>query len=107
MTLDGIEKILMDKYRLTRNGKLSKFKQAKNKVNFVRFADDFIVTAKTKEIAEEIKELIKNFLKNRGLELSDDKTLITHINNGFDFLGWNFRKYKEKRNYSAWVKQHQ
>src|SRR5665647_1731054 len=96
MTLDGIEKILMDKYRLTRNGKLSKFKQAENKVNFVRFADDFIVTAKTKEIAEEIKELIKNFLKNRGLELSDDKTLITHINNGFDFLGWNFRKYKEK-----------
>lgn len=60
------------------------------------WATHLIVTAKTKEIAEEIKELIKNFLKNRGLELSDDKTLITHINNGFDFLGWNFRKYKEK-----------
>jgi len=40
--------------------------------------------------------LIKDFLKDRGLELSDEKTLITHIDNGFDFLGWNFRKYKGK-----------
>ncbi|MBU4491577.1 MAG: hypothetical protein KKD69_03845, partial [Euryarchaeota archaeon] len=39
---------------------------------------------------------IKNFLKNRGLELSDEKTLITHIDIGFDFLGWNFRKYAGK-----------
>jgi len=40
--------------------------------------------------------LIKDFLKDRGLELSDEKTLITHIDNGFDFLGWNFRKYNGK-----------
>ncbi|VVB94993.1 Group II intron, maturase-specific domain [uncultured archaeon] len=39
---------------------------------------------------------MKNFLKDRGLEFSDEKTLITHIDNGFDFLGWNFRKYKGK-----------
>ncbi len=57
---------------------------------------DFIVTAKTEEIAKEVKDLIKNFLKDRGLELSDEKTLITHIDDGFDFLGWNFRKYKGK-----------
>jgi RNA-directed DNA polymerase len=46
--------------------------------------------------SKEIKELIKDFLKDRGLELSDEKTLITHIDNGFDFLGWNFRKYNGK-----------
>jgi RNA-directed DNA polymerase len=40
--------------------------------------------------------LITKFLKYRGLELSDEKTLITHIDNGFDFLGWNFRKYNGK-----------
>jgi len=40
--------------------------------------------------------LIKDFLKDRGLELSDEKTLITHIDDGFDFLGWNFRKYNGK-----------
>ena len=58
--------------------------------------DDFIVTARTKEIAEEVKNLIGNFLKQRGLELSNEKTQITHINDGFDFLGWNFRKYNGK-----------
>ena len=40
--------------------------------------------------------MIKDFLKDRGLELSDEKTLITHIDKGFDFLGWNFRKYNGK-----------
>jgi RNA-directed DNA polymerase len=54
------------------------------------------VTAKTEEIAEKVKGLIKAFLNERGLELSDEKTLITHIDNGFDFLGWNFRKYNGK-----------
>jgi RNA-directed DNA polymerase len=91
--LDGIEKILVDKYP---KNKKDRNQTAKYKVNFVRYADDFIVTAKTEEIAKEVKELIKDFLKDRGLELSDEKTTITHIDIGFDFLGWNFRKYKGK-----------
>ena len=96
ITLDGIEKLLADKYRNNKIGRRYNNHAAKHKVNFVRFADDFIVTAKTEEIAKEIKELIKDFLKDRGLELSDEKTLITHIDIGFDFLGWNFRKYNGK-----------
>jgi RNA-directed DNA polymerase len=96
MTLDGIESILVEKYHRGKSGRITAHQQAKHKVNFVRYADDFIVTAKTKEIAEEAKELIKNFLTDKGLELSDEKTLITRIDNGFDFLGWNFRKYKGK-----------
>ncbi len=96
MTLDGIEKLLADKYHKSTSGKINSHHAAKHKVNFSRYADDFIVTAKTEEIAEEVKELIKVFLKDRGLELSDEKTLITHIDTGFDFLGWNFRKYNGK-----------
>jgi RNA-directed DNA polymerase len=95
MTLDGIQKMLVDKYK-TRNGKLNRGVSDKHKVHFVRYADDFIVTANTEEIAKEVKELIKGFLKERGLELSEEKTLITNIDSGFDFLGWNFRKYKGK-----------
>jgi RNA-directed DNA polymerase len=97
ITLDGIEKLLADKYhKKTKSGKQNSHRAANYKVNFSRYADDFIVTAKTEEIAKEAKELIKDFLMDRGLELSDEKTLITHIDTGFDFLGWNFRKYKGK-----------
>ena len=43
-----------------------------------------------------MREIIRDFLAIRGLELSPEKTVITHIDDGFDFLGWNFRKYKGK-----------
>ncbi len=69
----------------------------RDQVNLVVYADDFIVTGRTKEILEEkVKPAIKEFLKVRGLELSLDKTKTTHINDGFDFLGQNFRKYGDK-----------
>lgn len=60
------------------------------------WATHLVVTADSEETANEIKELLKTFLKERGLELSDDKTVITNIIEGFDFLGWNFRKYRGK-----------
>jgi RNA-directed DNA polymerase len=95
MALDGISDMLMEKYRF-KNDNQKDGLSAKHKVNFVRYADDFIVTANSEEIAKEVKESIKDFLKDRGLELSDEKTLITHIDRGFDFLGCNFRKYNGK-----------
>lgn len=59
------------------------------KVNFVRYADDFIVTGKSKEILENgVLPIIREFLSERGLELSEEKTVITHIENGFDFDVW-------------------
>ena len=62
----------------------------------VRYADDFIIVAKNEKEAETIKEHTKKYLlENVGLELSDAKTHITEISEGFDFLGFNFRKYND------------
>lgn len=82
MTLDGIALMLKENF--------SKYKG----IHFIRYADDFIVTGHAKEILEtEIKPAITDFLKQRGLELSQEKTKVTHISEGFDFLGQNVRKY--------------
>ncbi|HAT1916200.1 MULTISPECIES: group II intron reverse transcriptase/maturase [unclassified Legionella] len=68
-----------------------------DKVNNIRFADDFVVTAKSPEILKEkVMPIITNFLAQRGLSLSQEKTKIVHIEEGFDFLGFNVRKYKGK-----------
>jgi RNA-directed DNA polymerase len=53
------------------------------------WATHFLVITPSKEIADEVREIIHDFLAIRGLELSPEKTVITHIDDGFDFLGWN------------------
>lgn len=95
MVLDGLEPMILGVYWANKKGTVS-VKNNRNKVHVVRFADDFIVTAANKKALEEIREMISDFLVPRGLKLSEEKTLITHIDDGFDFLGWNFRKYKGK-----------
>jgi RNA-directed DNA polymerase len=83
MTLDGLEK------------ELKPFRR--RRVNFVRYADDFIVTGDSKALLEqEVKPVIIRFLKERGLTLSEEKIQVTHIEEGFDFLGQNIRKYNGK-----------
>ena len=68
-----------------------------DKVNFVRYADDFIVTGATKELLEQkVKPALTAFLAPRGLELSEQKTVITHITEGFNFLGHTLRKFGDK-----------
>ena len=87
MALDGMEEILRDEPALW--GK---------KVHLVRYADDFVITGESKELLEQtVKPLITSFLKERGLTLSDEKTKITHIERGFDFLGQNVRKYRKTK----------
>ena len=68
----------------------------KNKVNLIKYADDFVVTGTTRNVLEEAKALIEAFLNKRGLSLSAEKTRIVHIDDGFDFLGWTLRKYGGK-----------
>ena len=82
MALDGMANMLK-----------KNFPQQKG-IHFIRYADDFIVTGHSKEILEnDIKPAIAAFLRERGLELSQEKTRVTHITEGFDFLGQNMRKY--------------
>lgn len=69
----------------------------KDKVNVVIYADDFLITGVSKEILEKkVMPAVDAFLKERGLELSCEKTKITQVDDGFDFLGFNVRKYKGK-----------
>lgn len=71
--------------------------QTRLMVNYVRYADDFIVTGRSKELLEqEVMPIIEDFMQERGLTLSPEKTKITHIDEGFDFLGQNVRKYNGK-----------
>lgn len=66
-------------------------------INVCIYADDFIITGATKEVLEnKVKPVVETFLGERGLTLSKEKTKITHINEGFDFLGINIRKYNGK-----------
>jgi len=89
MTLDGLEARLAEKFPQARRAGL--------KMNMVRYADDFIITGFSKEWLEsEVMPAVVEFLAERGLVLSPEKTKITHITDGFDFLGWNLRKYNGK-----------
>ena len=69
----------------------------RQKINVVKYADDFVITGASKEVLERtVKPVVVAFLKDRGLTLSEEKTRITHIDDGFDFLGFNVRKYDGK-----------
>jgi len=82
MTLDGLEKVIHAAI------------PRRKRVNFDRYADDFITTGKSKTILEEnIVPAAKQFLAVRGLTLSEEKTKITYIRHGFTFLGQTFRKH--------------
>lgn len=69
-----------------------------HKIHLIRYADDFIVTASSKETLEDkVKPLIERFLLERGMQLSQEKTHITHISAGFNFLGQNVRMYSKNK----------
>ena len=69
----------------------------RDKVNVCTYADDFIITGSTKSVLENtVLPTVEIFLNERGLQLSKEKTKITHISEGFDFLSINIRKYNGK-----------
>jgi RNA-directed DNA polymerase len=87
-TLDGLQRLLAKRFANTPQ-------QRKNKVHLVRYADDFLITGISKELLrDQVQPLVAHFLKERGLELSHEKTQITHVEQGFDFLGQNVRRYR-------------
>jgi RNA-directed DNA polymerase len=92
MTLDGLEAILKKRFKTHHRGGYTCYK-----VHLIRYADDFIITGISKELLEnEVLPVVREFLQVRGLTLSEEKTKITHIDKGFDFLGYNIRKYNGK-----------
>ena len=89
--LDGLEGLLHERFGATRR------QRERHKVHLVRYADDFIITGTSKGLLhDEVQPLVAHFLKERGLELSHEKTSITPIDDGFDFLGQNVRRYGTK-----------
>lgn len=100
LALDGLERLLYEEFSRVR-GRRRRYGRrelaANPRVYLVRYADDFIITGNSKELLEnEVKPLVRDFMAERGLTLSEEKTAITHIEDGFDFLGFNFRKYDGK-----------
>lgn len=93
MTLDGLEAILKKRFKThCKKGVYTNYK-----VHLIRYADDFVITGISKELLEnEVLPIVREFLNARELTLSEEKTKITHIDKGFDFLGYNIRKYKGK-----------
>ena len=91
MALDGLETLLREHFPK------GKKRLPRPKVNLIRYADDFVITGESKELLEtEVKPLVEKFLAKRGLELNQEKTCITQIDDGFDFLGQTIRKYDGK-----------
>jgi RNA-directed DNA polymerase len=91
IALDGLEAALAEQFGRTPSA-INRFR-----VRLLRYADDFIITGSSKELLEkEVKPCVEAFLAERGLQLSPTKTIITHISEGFDFLGQNVRKYGGK-----------
>ncbi|WP_370570063.1 group II intron reverse transcriptase/maturase [Serratia sp. OS31] len=95
LVLDGLEDLLIKRFGRSAGAKRYLPKKTKEyQINYVRYADDFVITGSSKELLEsEVRPLVEAFLAERGLTLSKEKTHVTHISDGFDFLGQNIRKY--------------
>ena len=97
IALDGMDNWLSRITETKVYGKTKiKTKEERKIYGFIRYADDFIVTAQTKEQIEAIIPRIREWLAIRGLHLNEEKTAIRNINDGFDFLGFNIRKFNGK-----------
>jgi RNA-directed DNA polymerase len=100
IALHGMEEELGVKYYLDRGNHIL----AGTSVGIVKYADDFVIVWKTKEEAMVMYGNLKPYLNKRGLTLAEDKTKVTHISEGFDFLGLNLRQYKSNKGIKLLIK---
>jgi RNA-directed DNA polymerase len=90
--LDGLQGTLANHFDRPQS------RQRATKVHLVRYADDFIITGTSKVLLrDEVQPLVARFLSERGLELAHEKTSITHISDGFNFLGQTVRRLRDGR----------
>lgn len=97
LTLDGLEDKINKACEVRKTKTSKKTYLNKRQVNFVRYADDFLISARDQYTLKQIVlPTVIQFLEERGLNIQKAKTKITNINQGVDFLGQNIRKYKGK-----------
>lgn len=94
IALHGLEKALGITYNY--RGELN------SKRAVVRYADDFVVFCETKEDASKTVSTLNEWMKDRGLSLSEEKSKIVHLKEGFDFLGFNIRHYAVTNTNTGW-----
>ena len=100
IALTGLEECLNITYKQTyrKQGNTYETYITMGDYRVVRYADDFVIFAQTKDEIEKVPQIIEPYLKERGLELAEEKTNIVHALKGFDFLGFNCRLYKVENN---------
>jgi RNA-directed DNA polymerase len=87
VALDGLETLLRERFPRRKD-------DTSPKVHLSRYADDFVITGDSQALlTQEVKPLVEQFLRERGLELSPEKTVVTRVEDGFDFLGQTVRHY--------------
>src|SRR5205085_2172502 len=92
IALHGMEKALGIGYQPQKDGERCVGSRA-----LVRYADDFVVFCESREEAGQVIDILREWLATRGLTLSEDKTRIVHLTEGFDFLGFSIRQYSNIR----------
>lgn len=95
IALDGMERLFGAEDARGRYVRPSRRRSLNCGVSLIRYADDLVVTAPTRDILQtHVVPALTAFLGERGLKLSEAKTKVVHIDDGFDFLGFTVRRYR-------------
>jgi RNA-directed DNA polymerase len=89
VALNGMEKEIKSVFPAKYDGE----RGARPKIHVIRYADDIVITGHDKELLSRVKPVLIEFLQKRGLTIKEAKTRLVHIEEGFDFLGFNIRRY--------------
>ena len=92
IALHGMESVLGIQYTLVRHKEKTTYENH-TPYTMCRYADDFVIMCASKKEAEDLYSILADYLTVRGLTLSEEKTKITHVKDGFGFLGFNIRSY--------------
>jgi RNA-directed DNA polymerase len=104
IALHGMEETLGITYKKNYKANDSYIMNPACKFTLIRYADDFVVLTETKEQALSVYMRLRPYLKDRGLELSPEKTKVTHIEEGFEFLGFLIRQYQTEQGNKLFIK---
>ncbi len=95
VALNGMERLFGAEDERGRYVRPSLRRGSNHGISLVRYADDLVVTAPTREVLETyVVPKLAAFLAEQGLQLSEAKTRIVHIDEGFDFLGFTVRRFR-------------